>query len=278
MTHPFQVGGTYANRKGSYEVVSLDPLAGRMVIRWVDSGETVESEIGLQARIWENMGWEEQEKVRQAAEEEARYQRGYGEGFAGLVESDFKTSTENTTWRSRQGLPGRVSKLLSVGTPYTFVSWSIYGWPVAFLTHREDYQMAAFEMGARKAKYTIELDERYAYYGFYIERNSGPMDDTWDWPRFLAALKSRANLLAIVEQAESEHGARFLGRMFKGDDHFHFANGLYKWVPSRCGMRIHPLHAPLPSVWLCLARFRMTTGAKSISSALFQNPRQSKQG
>jgi hypothetical protein len=224
--HPFQVGGYYANRIGRYEVIKIDDSAGSMVVRYTESGEETELTISTQMRIWDNMSWEQQAEEQSAAEEEARYQKGYGESFAGLKESDFKRSTEGTTWRSRQGLAGRVALLLAAETPYTFVSWAIYRWPVAFMTHRDDYAMAAFEMGARKAKFTVELDEQYAYYGFYIEQNTGPMDHTWDWPRLTTALGSNPQLQTAIAQAENQHGARFIARYSRGDAHFHYSNGV----------------------------------------------------
>lgn len=50
--HPFKVGEQYRNRNGEYQVVSInDP---NMVIRYLD-GHTIESQITLQARIWENI-------------------------------------------------------------------------------------------------------------------------------------------------------------------------------------------------------------------------------
>lgn len=50
--HPFQVGGSYGNHDGKYEVISIDEP--NMVIRYED-GRTIESSIGLQKRIWENL-------------------------------------------------------------------------------------------------------------------------------------------------------------------------------------------------------------------------------
>lgn len=50
--HPFKVGKQYRNRNGEYQVISInDP---NMVIRYLD-GQTIESQISLQARIWENI-------------------------------------------------------------------------------------------------------------------------------------------------------------------------------------------------------------------------------
>jgi hypothetical protein len=221
--HPFEVGGNCENRKGRYEVVSLDEARNRMMIRYLDSGETLKSPIDVQARIWENIGWEVPPPPLIGAD--TRIQKGYGEGFRGLSSSDFKTSTENTSWRSHKGLAGRVAKLLSKDGPYTFVSWAVYGWPLAFLSHHEHYQMAAFEQGSRKAKFTIELDTHNVYYGLYVERFDGPMDADWDWPRLLGALHSNGDIRAVIARAETEHGAQFVGRMYKGSGHFHFSNG-----------------------------------------------------
>lgn len=226
MDHPFEVGGVYENRDGVYEVVRIEDGLGMMIIRYVDTGEEMESTIRIQARIWQNMRWEEQEAARQRADEEARHQQGYGRDFTGLYDSDFRNNTEGTTWRSRAGLAGQVSRLLSAGSPYTFVSWAIYGWPVAFLTHLDDYAIAAFETGVSKAKFTIELDEENVYYGLYVERNAGPMDRTWDWLRLLPVLRERPELQKVIEAAETEHGVRFLGRAYRGEDTFHFSDGL----------------------------------------------------
>jgi hypothetical protein len=197
-----------------------------MVIRYLNSGEEFEASLKAQARIWQNMTWDEQVEAKQKEAEEARFQRSYGVDFDGLANSDFKTNTEGTGWRSRRGLVGRVAQLLSHDTPYTFLSWAIYGWPVAFLTHREDYNMAAFEMGSRKVKFAIELDEDNAYYGLYIERNAAEMDKTWDWTRLIPALQKEPQLQKVISDAESEYRLRFLGRMSSGTEHFHFADGL----------------------------------------------------
>ncbi len=50
--HPFRVGETYANRRGSYEVVQITPP--KMTIRYTD-GELVTADISILARIWHNL-------------------------------------------------------------------------------------------------------------------------------------------------------------------------------------------------------------------------------
>jgi hypothetical protein len=229
MNHPFKVGEIYKNRIGAYEVIRIDEKHNVMLIRYFDSGEEFETKIDVQARILRNIHWDEQMAREEKEAAEARYQQGYGDEFTGLLPTDFKTNVEGTSWRSRRNLAGRVAKILSdasANPTYTLLSWAIYRWPVAFLSHREFYQMAASEMGARKAKFTIELDEHNLYYGFYIERysDSGAMDHTWDWPRFWLSLQKRPALPELINMLETNHQVRFIGRAIKDADPFHFAN------------------------------------------------------
>ena len=52
VTHPFVVGGLYANRQGEYEVLEIAPP--KMTVRYHDGGLLV-ADIVILARIWENM-------------------------------------------------------------------------------------------------------------------------------------------------------------------------------------------------------------------------------
>lgn len=51
----FEVGGEYANRKGTYKV--LEFMGNKMRVEFED-GETADLNIGIQERIWENMALE----------------------------------------------------------------------------------------------------------------------------------------------------------------------------------------------------------------------------
>ena len=64
MGHPFELGGTYRNRDGEYEVVELD--GPRMVIRY-SGGRQVTTTVGLQARIRKHM--EAEERMRAQADQ-----------------------------------------------------------------------------------------------------------------------------------------------------------------------------------------------------------------
>ena len=50
----FEVGSTYENEKGTYEVLSIDERKDTMVIKW-ESGEEVSTAIGFQRRIIKRM-------------------------------------------------------------------------------------------------------------------------------------------------------------------------------------------------------------------------------
>ena len=61
----FEVNGVYANRKGRYTVLAVNPP--KMRVRY-DDGTEAELRIDMQARIWENISaeFEAQEASRQA--------------------------------------------------------------------------------------------------------------------------------------------------------------------------------------------------------------------
>ena len=55
----FEVGATYENMKGPYEVISI--RRNEMVIRW-ENGNEIETTVDLQKRIIERMAFEEEPK------------------------------------------------------------------------------------------------------------------------------------------------------------------------------------------------------------------------
>lgn len=57
----FEVNGTYANRKGEYIVLEINPP--KMRVRFTEDGSEAELKIELQARIWENIAAEYEAKA-----------------------------------------------------------------------------------------------------------------------------------------------------------------------------------------------------------------------
>lgn len=199
MKHPFQVGGKYRNRDGEYEVIRLDDR--KMEIQYT-SGRVLETDVELQARIWHNIQTEESLKasVENSGSTSRRRRRKAqrGRGFQGLKDHDFQKGVAGTSWRARTGLGGLLAQRLSDTTPHFFQSYAIYRRAEVHIARPECYDP---QDKLRQAKFILSLDSEEASYGFYIEKNEGPMDDTWHWPNFMEAFESNPTLRQEVESA-----------------------------------------------------------------------------
>jgi len=203
LKHPFQVGETYCNEKGDYEVISIE--GSTIAIRWTD-GSTWEGSIALQARILERTRLDEevrrlralQPKRRAASRADTR-----GRDFAGLVDGDFQTGVGGTSWRRRESLGGLLALRLSGVLPRAFQSYTVYRRAAVHVASPSHYDQ---KTKRRQPKFTIELDEAKATFGFYIEKSDEPMDETWHWPMFLAALEGGPALCQKIEGAMGKLG------------------------------------------------------------------------
>ncbi len=207
MDHPFEVGKTYRNRQGVYEVVSI--TGPRMVIRY-DDGLLLQTRVDIQARIWSNIQLDaraEREQARVSAAHALRRRGGQRElDFQGLSDHDFKAGVGGTSWRARTNLGGRLAQRLTDTTPYFFQSYAIF--------RRAEIHIAVPTFYGTKtkwqeAKLVFRLDAEQARYGFYIEKNSGPMDATWHWPNMVAALVRDEALHGEIEGAMRQHRLRW---------------------------------------------------------------------
>jgi hypothetical protein len=214
MTHPFEVGKTYRNRIGEYEVVSLD--GPRMVIRYTN-GSLLRTRVDLQARIWQNIQMEARaERAEERVQARARLKcRGGRRGldFQGLEDHDFKEGVGGTSWRARASFGGRLAQRMSDTTQCFFQSYAIYRRAEIHIAQPEHYST---KTKWQKAKYEFSLNAKQARFGFYIEKNSGPMDSTWHWPNMVDALHKDAELQQAVETAMREH--RLQWELYVWDD------------------------------------------------------------
>jgi hypothetical protein len=200
--HPFQVGETYRNEKGDYEVVSIDGQT--MVIRWTD-GSTWEGSVALQARILARRELEEQTRETRALQRKRRAASRAdtrGRDFSGLVGGDFQDGVGGTTWRRREGLGGLLAQRLSDVAAREFQSYTVYRRPEVHVASPSHYTQ---KEKWRQPKFDLALDEAKATYGFCIEKSDEPMDDTWHWAKFLAALEGGPELCQRIEAAMSQH-------------------------------------------------------------------------
>jgi hypothetical protein len=205
--HPFKIGGTYRNRRGEYEVISID--GPKMVILYSHGG-MLETTVELQARIWQNIQAEEsrESSARRPSSRRRRAKRAAKEelGFDGLQDDDFKKGVAGTSWRARTGFGGALAQRMSDATGGVFQSYAVRGRAEVHIARPARYEA---KTRSQHARFAFRLDAEGATYGFAIEKNDGRMDDTWDWPRFLDALSGDPKLRQGVESAMRGLGLRW---------------------------------------------------------------------
>jgi hypothetical protein len=201
MKNPFKVGGHYRNYHDEYEVISLDEPD--MVLQYKD-GSVLETTVELQARIWRSVQMEEKLAQERKAERRSRSRRRRRRRkFKGLQEQDFQSGVKGTHWRARSGFGGLLAQRMSDDTSYRFQSYAIYNRPELHIARPTYYDKKERE---RDAKFVFDVDPDRARYGFFIEKKDGPMDETWDWRKFLNTLSNEKSLWKKVEAAMQKLG------------------------------------------------------------------------
>ncbi|MFP4308399.1 MAG: hypothetical protein ACLFQQ_14390 [Desulfococcaceae bacterium] len=200
----FKVGERYENRKGQFEVLTIN--GDQMEIRWQD-GESMWTDMSFQRRVIRNMEFEEaQAKARAeagstAAAKRASRKRSGGGRFKGFLESDFSNSVSGTHWRSRAQLGGAVTQRLDPG-PFRINSWPVYRMARVHWvdeTHREK------EDDALQGKFFASASPNGIQYGFFIERPPESDDSPWlDWDAFLEWLGTPENESWLRETAAAQ--------------------------------------------------------------------------
>lgn len=195
--HPFEVGRQYRNEDGVYTVLSIQEPD--MVIQYAN-GRTLTSSIVLQARIWERI---REDEALAAAEKAAKPPAGgrqrsqsrarLGRLFQGLQEADFRADVTGSSWRRRDGLGGLLAGRLTALCGQSFESYAVYRRPEVYVALP---QFFAPGESRHNAKFFCRLNERETHHGFWIEKSNEPMDSSWDWLRFIAALRSDKRLQA----------------------------------------------------------------------------------
>jgi hypothetical protein len=198
MAQLFEIGGKYRNRKGEYEVISMEDLD--MVIRYAD-GTLLDTPIVDQARICRNIRVEEARKQVKTSPVKAKPRKRQvpiNSSSVGLVEDDFKKGVAATSWRRRTELAGSIAQQISDLSSRWFQSYAIYRQAMVHIAEPRFYNS---EPKWHLAKFVFELNPDSARYGFYIERNKGEMDVTWHWPKFISAIETDSALQRAIHSA-----------------------------------------------------------------------------
>jgi hypothetical protein len=206
MKHPFEVGETYRNNLGEYEVVSIDEPD--MTIKMED-GTVIETTVKLQRRILKRLKWEKRHKKKIKRKRRRRRRKSR---FTGLRDSDFQSGVKGTSWRARTGLGGLLAEKLSEKTPYDFQSYAVYGRPEAHVVLPDYYDAGERE---RYAKFCFDLTAGRARYAFYIEKIAGA-PEAGQWANLLQALEGNEELQDDID--ESMRQLTLHWEIFVGED------------------------------------------------------------
>jgi hypothetical protein len=212
MSHSFEVGKTYRNRVGEYVVQTID--GDQMTIRYV-GGRTLETSAIIQARIWENIQFEEQlqreEEKRKLAKEArlaARKRKARAKPkkaqrrFVGLQESDFRYKKRGLSWSSREELGRAVADELGQRTKGDFGQWIVPRQPQVHVARKEHYDR---ENRGTNAAFFVTVTEQGVAYGFCVGKPDGPEKSKWPWSNLLAALGDDQKLRRALRSAMRDY-------------------------------------------------------------------------
>ncbi len=225
----FEVGSTYENEKGGYEVLSMDTGKNKMVIKW-ENGEEVSTAIDLQKRIIARIEYEREaaEAAKHPKSRKAASSR--GAKFDGFKETDFSGGIAGTTWRTQKALGGAVTKQLNPDG-LEINSWAVPRMPEI---HWMDAKRRRKDDDSLQAKLFARLNKESLYYGFYVERSDPTPEAKNDWNGFVEWLSDGGNeswLKEIVEEYDLRISDRkdvkspFHGTIELGDGNWRLANG-----------------------------------------------------
>jgi len=212
MSHPFEVGKTYRNRVGEYVVLALD--GDQMTIRYATGG-TVEMSAVLQARIWENIHFEEQvvreeERYRLAAEARlaarqrtARVKQEKAQPrFQGFQASDFQPQKRGIAWSSRAELGKFLAHELSRRSRGTLSLWSVPRKAEVHIARKEHYDPATRDTNAALF---VSASEPGVAFGFRVSKPDGKEATQWPWSALIAALAEGESARGALRAALQAH-------------------------------------------------------------------------
>jgi hypothetical protein len=212
MSHPFEEGKTYRNRVGEYVVQSID--GDSMTIRYVGGG-TLETSATIQARIWENIQFEEQaqreeerRKLAQEARLEARKRSARAKKkraqprFGGFQKSDFEAKKRGIAWSSRKELGRALAGELSQRTKADFGQWIVPRQSQVHVARKDNYDRDSRETNAA---FAVAVSDQGVAYGFYVGKPDGRVSAKWPWTTLLAALANDDKLRRAMRAAMRSH-------------------------------------------------------------------------
>ncbi len=212
MSHPFQVGKTFRNRHGEYVVQSID--GDEMTIRYVGGG-TLKTKVSIQARIWENIQFEEQmardqerEKLAQEARQAARKRAAQAKReraqpvFKGFVDADLEPRKRGFAWASRKELGRLLAKEMTRWSEGEYGFWLVPRKPEIHVARQGHYDR---DKRDSRAAFFVVVNEHGASFGLRVGNPGGQPKKGWHSPAFLAALAQDSRPRRALRAAMKEY-------------------------------------------------------------------------
>jgi len=211
MSHPFEVDKTYRNRTGEYVVQAIE--GDSMIIRYV-GGSNLTTRASLQARIWENIQFEEQmareeerrklaQEARQAARRRAAQAKKLAAApkFGGFEESDFEPKKRGLAWSTRGELGKKIAYDLTQQTESDFGHWIVPRKSAVHVGRKGKYDRDARD---QNAAFFIAVDQHGVSFGFRLGNPGGKNKAAWPISSFFTLLskdsKERRSLRATMKK------------------------------------------------------------------------------
>lgn len=212
MSHPFEVGKIYRNRIGQYVVEWIE--GDKMKIQYTDGG-TLVTDVSIQARIWENIQFEQQmahveERRRQAQEartaarkRRTRTRRSQtAPGFDGFETGDFDVEGRGIAWGGRRDLGRVLAYELTQRSRGTYDHWIVPYQAEVHVAFKDEYDTDNRELNAA---FFISAGEDGASYGLHVGKPGGKEKPGWPWSRLVDALGEEEALRESLRSVMSQH-------------------------------------------------------------------------
>jgi hypothetical protein len=212
MSHPFEVGKEYRNRNGQYVVQAIE--GEWMKLKYVNGG-TIESRISLQARIWENIQFEEQlareeerQRLAKEAQTEARRRSALAKKakakpkFAGFKKAHFEEKKRGLAWKSRKDLGKVLEWEMKERAKVEYGSWIVPRKPALEVARKDRWDADVRESNAA---FFVSASPEGLAYGFHVGKPSGKVKAKWPWNDFMALVSEDSRTRRAIRATMKEH-------------------------------------------------------------------------
>jgi len=238
MSHPFEVGKIYRNRVGQYVVEWIE--GDNMKIRYTEGG-TLVTDVNIQARIWENIQFEQQmahveERRRQAQEArtEARKRRARTRRthtppeFDGFEAADFDVEGRGIAWSGRRDMGRVLAYELTQRARGTYDHWIVPYQAEVHVAQKGQYDTDNRDLNVA---IFVSAGEDGVSYGLQVGKPGGKEKPNWPWSTLMSALNEEEALRESLRSVMSQHDLQLMayatdisheqvGRITVEDDNF----------------------------------------------------------